>query len=43
MPDELRTGLDKLKALCDAATPGPWVYDGMHQEIITPQCQQRTK
>lgn len=28
---------DALKALCDAATPGPWHYDGMHPEITTPQ------
>lgn len=26
MTDELRAALEQLKALCDAATPGPWRY-----------------
>jgi len=24
-------------ALCQAATPGPWEYDGMHNEIVSPR------
>lgn len=25
--------LDEIRARCEAATPGPWGYDGMHNEI----------
>lgn len=28
--------LDKIKNRLEAATPGPWTYDGMHNEICTP-------
>lgn len=28
--------LSEIKARCDAATPEPWAYDGMHDEITTP-------
>ncbi len=28
--------LDKIKARLEAATAGPWTYDGMHNEICTP-------
>lgn len=30
------TDLAEIKARCEAATPGPWDYDEMHQEITTP-------
>jgi len=33
---EERNAKDDL-ALCDKATPGPWEYDGMHNEIQTPR------
>jgi hypothetical protein len=29
--------LAELEALANAATPGPWNYDGMHDEIIAPR------
>jgi hypothetical protein len=32
----VRNAKDDL-ALCDKATPGPWEYDGMHNEIQTPR------
>jgi hypothetical protein len=32
----VRNAKDDL-ALCDKATPGPWKYDGMHNEIQTPR------
>lgn len=25
--------LDAIRKMCEAATPGPWNYDGMHNEI----------
>lgn len=28
--------LTEIEALCQAATPGPWEYDGQHNEITTP-------
>ena len=28
--------LDKIKERLEAATAGPWTYDGMHNEICTP-------
>ena len=31
----MRNAEDDLK-ICNAATPGPWEYDGMHSEILTP-------
>jgi len=34
--EEVRSAKDDL-ALCDKATPGPWEYDGMHNEIQTPR------
>ena len=29
--------LEAIKARCEATTPGPWEYDGMHNEIHAPQ------
>ena len=29
--------LDEIRARLEAATPGPWRYDGMHNEITTPE------
>lgn len=28
--------LQKIRARCEAAATGPWVFDGMHPEIQTP-------
>lgn len=28
--------LSEIAARCAAATPGPWAYDGAHDEITTP-------
>lgn len=29
----------EIEARCKAATPGPWEYDGMHNEIQCPQSE----
>lgn len=35
MPEPKRD-IAKDRAMCEAATKGPWQYDGQHNEIVTP-------